>query len=416
MTMSKARLAAMLLTASAVGAGAGWLSHSRVTAPSAARSQLTTAPAISPPAAAHDELKEILLTVLAERRKESPPRESKPLPTVGDKGAARYQGKPASEWLALFRDRDPDTRKKAIDPLAAIAEVDRTILPILIEGLKDKEEDIQKAIAGHLADLKPPIRETVLLLVQGKLELSTLLDTLRALDPKGEVVVPLARSTLQDKKLGLRAGFLLLAYDKDASLPIPLLVQALGKSDNTIYAVDGKDNEQWCSQRVLAAWQLRRLGREVPSAVPKLVDALCYSGEWDSWGRRMDRPGPFSVLNLHNEVDCFAATLTSVDPEGKQAIPLLLKMLGNREYSQELRCNAARALGHYGKKAKSAAAALRDLLKDKEALKQKIVLTSASIGSPGIMGESEATRALQEAITDTLGKIAPTKEPPSAPR
>jgi HEAT repeat protein len=415
MTMSKLQFAALLLTVSVVGIGVGWLPHWILKIGKEIHPQVTVTPVVmqSEPHANY-ELKALYAALLAECKARQN-RETK-LPAAAEvKEPLRYQGKPASEWLAMFRDRDAETREKAIDPLVSIAEVDRSVIPALIEGLKDKESDVQEAVAKRLERLNAPARETVPLLFLSDLSLETLLPVLLKIDPRGEVAVPLARSALQDKKLGLRAGFILLAFDKNASLPVPLLVQALEASDNAIYAVNADGEPQWCSQRILAAWHLRRLGQEVPSAVPGLVKALeSPRDSYNSPGYRCVSMCPFSSLNLDNEADCFGATLTRVDREGKQALPLLLKMLGDRRQQQGTRCDAARALGHYGTKAKSAVAALRDLLKDDEALKP--APSSSGYGMPATYSTPselrDPMRDLQETITVTLSKIAPTKEPP----
>lgn len=417
MTMSKIQFAALLLTAGVVGAGVGWLPQWIHKRKHEAPPQVTVGPIVVPPApSANDEFKVLLAAFLearlAERQAAPAPREIKTTVAAEVKAPVRYQGKPVSEWLALFRDRDPDTCRKAIDALAAIAEVDRSVIPALIDRLKDKDDGIVKIVARYLGELNPPARETVPLLVRGNLELDTILELLTKIDPKGEVAVPLARSLLQDERLRVCAGFILLTYDKDTSLPIPLLVEALEGRGSVLYFKDGeKEPAGWCSQQALAAWHLRRLGRPVPEAVPQLVNALAYHQKRQNGSSSSDSPF-VAVLKTDNEVDWFAATLTSVDPEGKQAIPLLLKMLGDRKFSQDRRCDVARALGHYGSKAKSVTARLHELLKDKEALQEAPNVAQTTYVPSFATEMRDPTQPLREAITETLAKIAPTKEPP----
>jgi hypothetical protein len=177
MTMSKAQFAAfMLLTASAAGIGVGlltrWLPggdyHPHMAIPFGS--------------------------------------ESKPPVAVKEKEPVLYQGKPARAWITLFHDRDPEFRKKAVEPLACIAEVDRVIIPVLLDGLKDKDEKVQDEIARYLENLNPPPSETASALLRSEVDLSSVIGILLKIDPKGRASVPCARSLLEEKKTVCEPG------------------------------------------------------------------------------------------------------------------------------------------------------------------------------------------------------------------
>ena len=268
MTMSRVQFAAIvLLTASAVGIGVGWLPRwlSGGEKPEV-HPQAAEMPVLVPQAAEqHDEVKRLIAAFRKEMKAASAPRGAKQSEEGADKLPVCYQGKPASFWLAQFRDRDRKFRQEAVEPLVAIAEVDRSVIPALVNGMNATDVDSQKRIAGCLAELNPSVPETAAVLFRGDLEVATVLRLLKKIDPRGEVTLPLVQAALSDKQLRVRAGLILIAFDKQAHLPIPLLVEAFQDGwKRTYYYPPGEndDNYVWCCQNVLAAWLLRQAGVE----------------------------------------------------------------------------------------------------------------------------------------------------------
>ncbi len=239
---------------------------------------------------------------------------------------------------------------------------------------------------------------------------------LKKIDPKGEATLPLVRAAAQDKQLRVRAGLIRIAFDKEASLPISVLVEAFqeGGGRTTYYYPPGDkdDGDVRCGQKMLAAWLLWQAGVPVRQAVPALVETLRYTS---SAPERADSFPPFeAVLKTDNKADWFASTLTVVDPQGEEAIPLLVKIL-KEQPDQEQRRNAICALGHYGTKAKVAIPVLLDIVKNKDANKPtSSTLPTVLVSRPVVTKAS----TLHDVAVDALIKIDPaainTKEPPLA--
>jgi RNA polymerase sigma factor (sigma-70 family) len=64
-----------------------------------------------------------------------------------------YQGKPPAFWIEQLQDRAPDYRAAAVAALGGIAEVDRSVVPLIIESLKDKDSNVREAAAASMANL-----------------------------------------------------------------------------------------------------------------------------------------------------------------------------------------------------------------------------------------------------------------------
>ncbi len=151
--MSRAQFAAiMLLTASAVGVGVGWLPRwfSAGERPEAPPQAAVVPVIVQQPSDQHDrgdEVKHLIAAFRKEIKTASAARESKQPEASAVKQSVLYQGKPASVWMAQLRDRDPEYRRNAVEPLLAIAEVDRSVIPALVDGLNDKDVEVQQKIA-----------------------------------------------------------------------------------------------------------------------------------------------------------------------------------------------------------------------------------------------------------------------------
>lgn len=76
-----------------------------------------------------------------------------------------FRGKPASFWVQALKDRDPAYRTDAVKALGGIAEVDRSMIPILIASLKDPGAGVASQAAeslGHLGTAALPALQEVM--------------------------------------------------------------------------------------------------------------------------------------------------------------------------------------------------------------------------------------------------------------
>jgi hypothetical protein len=374
MTLSKMQFTAiMIVMASLIGIGVGWLPR---LLSEGERPQIVVMPPATqqqPAPREDDKLVTALRKTIEEVRSAAKPKKAV---AAKEKPPVRYQGKAVSDWITVFRDRDDDFRQKAVEPLLSIAEVDRTVIPVLLEGLKDKYKGIPDLIAGHLAQLNPPAAETAAALLQSSVALDTALSILTEIDPKGVATLPLVREAMQDSKLRLRAGFMLIAFDRKASLPSALLVEALEEYHCTLYKFTDKQGEDYqsCPIPALTAWLLRQTGLEATQAVSPLLQYVSseYARTEHTYNNG-EKSVPFrslsAELKTENPDDWLGATLRSVDPRGEAAIPLLLKTLAETENADYQRC-LIHTLGMYGDKARAALPMLRDIAKNKKVLKQ----------------------------------------------
>jgi RNA polymerase sigma-70 factor (ECF subfamily) len=64
-----------------------------------------------------------------------------------------FRGKPAASWIEALKDRDPAYRTDAVKALGGIAEVGRSMIPILIASLKDPGAGVASQAADSLGQL-----------------------------------------------------------------------------------------------------------------------------------------------------------------------------------------------------------------------------------------------------------------------
>ena len=142
-----------LLTVSLIGAGAGVY----------ASGMLMAGGPDGPPTGAQDKepskpeaLKQEVARLQAELQKlqeeigrlraklDAPPNRAKPI---------LFRGKPAAYWIEALEDRDPAYRSEAVKALGGIAEVDRSMIPILVASLKDHSGQVGGTAADSLGNL-----------------------------------------------------------------------------------------------------------------------------------------------------------------------------------------------------------------------------------------------------------------------
>lgn len=328
--------AALVLTASVVGVG--WLVHQQV-----------------------DGLKQELAAL---RHELNAQRESaRPARPPADAPPMLYQGKPVSYWLRQFRDRASECRRKAVEPLANIAKVDRSLIPVLLGALNDDSESVRQEAAQQCQNLDLPAREGALALIHANLRADLVLNTLLRIDPKGEAIVPIALAALKDKRPRVRqvAAFALYAFDKaKVRQAIPAYIESLKRGrNNPPYYIPNlvEDRQKQEYDNLVAIAILGAIGPEAQEALPYLVEVLMLipsGGLGDSvegYGAIARSAEDREKTTNWGEAAVLASALKKIDPRGDRVVPLLAKVRSARGDSTELRVRAINCMQGLGKPA-----------------------------------------------------------------
>jgi HEAT repeat protein len=84
-----------------------------------------------------------------------------PLAGCGKSGPILAGGKPAAYWAKAVHDPDVSLRKKAVVKLGNIGTADETVLPALLEALRDREAIIRKEAILALLKFGPAARQAL---------------------------------------------------------------------------------------------------------------------------------------------------------------------------------------------------------------------------------------------------------------
>jgi RNA polymerase sigma factor (sigma-70 family) len=244
-----------------------------------------------------------------------------------------YQGKPAAFWRKQLRDTDPAYRMAAVNALAFIGQVDRSVLPAIVASLKDRYEAVCQAAVDALAATGPQPSATAEAVAQalqrtqfltsgiGAGDASNYFEQqlspeLKKIDPTGQVFVPFFIKTAKGADLLLRRGAIeILGYfGPTAKAAVPMLIDSVKDPD-----------VHWQALTALAS-----IDRQ--TALPFLIEAL-----------KSDQP---------DELQVACSALTKYGPEAKAAVPGLIKAFQLRQFgAPNLNSFAARALQNIDPKA-----------------------------------------------------------------
>jgi RNA polymerase sigma factor (sigma-70 family) len=214
-------------------------------------------------------------------------------------GAALYQGKPVGDWIVKLRDLDPDFRTQALMALGAIAEVDRTVVPVIRDSLKDKSANVRSFAVLALGQIGPDATP----MVKGMLK-----------DPSSQVRRSTAQVLVQFGPAMAVVALAEMLRDPDQNLRqnathwlTQLAKQGMKDSEAkaAVAAIIPALRDPSISVRQYAIQALAAFGPAAEGAVPALMDALD------------DR-----TLNMYA-----ITALGSVGPPAKAAVPKLLSML-----------------------------------------------------------------------------------------
>lgn len=281
-------------------------------------------------------------------------------------GETTYQGKPPSYWLALLRDRDPEFRKKAIRALAAIGEIDETVIPAIVGSTKERDNGVRAeavkalgkvggpkllpAISAALEDRDASVR-TAAIEILGNLGRSAesavpaLIRVLRndkgltssiqaagALAKIGPAAVPALAETLKDRDDEVRARAVVGLMGGESGA-LPLLVEALkdrakGVRSGAAYTLGYVAASSREPTEIGMLFQLPAsqgaTGEAAQAAVAALTEAL------------KDTDAPVRLQA--------ARALGKIGPEARSAFPSLLLMYEGKEETASCRHQAAVAL------------------------------------------------------------------------
>jgi len=256
---------------------------------------------------------------------------------------------------AALSDKRPQWRFSAAAVLAFIDPSAAESIPVLIEALNQKDQDIYvDDVPGALAHLGPKAKAalpTLIGLVKQGTANTDLLRAMVMIDPDGNECVPALISALKhsdDRVVDVAAKCLALLGPR-AKESVPLLAEVVTRDFEHPW-IDAN------GPQVSAAKALERIGATAIAALSKLAVALKHRG--------LDTNGA--------QRDCSAAAaaahaLGSFGPKAKAAVPYLVEAVKTREEKNDncpARQAAILALGRIGPDARAAIPVLRNMIRD----------------------------------------------------
>ena len=270
--------------------------------------------------------------------------------------------------LQALKDKDHGVRSEAPRVIALLGAKAKPAVPALVEALKDKEFDVKLAAITALGDLGPVAKESAgaLLDLTNDKEFF-LLDPFvgAALSNLGDGAVPTLAQAVMSKSVDRvrLAAYALGSMGPRAVLATPELVLALRDKEAAI--------------RAPAARALGKIGPDATSTVPRLEKALA---------------DPIAVVRIEA-----ALAIWLITGETKH-VPVLVKDLGDE--SVNVRETACQALATMKGSAKDAVEPVAKLLNDKE-LRVRAIMTLGEIGPPADKIAPELKKLLQGKDGDT---------------
>jgi RNA polymerase sigma factor (sigma-70 family) len=352
-------MTALVLLVGTLGGGAGWVYHQRATASDLEAQARTDTAAASP---RQDGQAESPKTVEKLRQEISRLQDRVAVLEAEIKAKAApvqevlYQGKPASFWIRQLQDRAPKFRTEALIALGGIGEVDRSVIPIVVETMKERTDDAvrQQALTATLQI--------------------------------GNEAIPTVIAALKGCKSYAERYWLLraiMSFKGAAKDAVPVLIPLLKAPDQ--------------QQRVDVTEALGAIGPDASAAVPYLIDLLTNKKSNDWW--------------------FVAPALGRIGPKAKAAVPVLVDMLKDQKPifidgigDKIPAVTAAKVLGDIGPDAKAALSPLHEMLKKEQR-------RAAEEASPGRGARVQPWRpgqplTLQQAVIYAISHIEPEAAPP----
>lgn len=146
-----------------------------------------------------------------------------------------YRGRPAHFWLEQLKDGDPSYRVDAVLALGVLAERQKSLVPVLVTALKDKEHNVRSTASNALGRMGPEVVPALHEVLKDKtavIAYSDAIDALRKIGPEGKVILPLLSEFLQGKDISNWRSTIafLVSLGPEARPAMPALIDALGHS------------------------------------------------------------------------------------------------------------------------------------------------------------------------------------------
>lgn len=224
------------------------------------------------------------------------------------KGAGRKEA--AQAVMPLLHHQEATIREAAMTSLGGIGAVIDGVIEHFIAGLNDKKPAVATQAATNLSKMEPELREPAM---------PTVLELLEK---------PKLEAGLHRALLALLPGHM----NKHGGRIMPILRQALASKEIGL--------------QMQATEMLTEIGPAAVELVPDLIRGMGGSGYYNYYFLR------------------YGSCLQKVDPEGTQAIPALVELIGNRK--PDIRWRAIHCLQMYGPRAKAAIPEIRRLIDDEK--------------------------------------------------
>ncbi len=294
--------------------------------------------------------------------------------TIGNAATSGEEALPKDvpSLVTLLRDKDPKVRAAAANHLGDMHEKASAAVPALVSLLGDDGVSGNEALLGTAP--VPRVSDSAI----------------RALQRIGAAAVPDVTSALENPDANMRVGAIkvLTGIRLPPKEVVPALVRILKDSKKDV--------------RRSAVEALGGLGKTATAALPALItlaqNDLELAVRWSA-----------------------VAAVSAIDSEGTQAIPVSIRALGDKD--PNVRGEAARTLGEYGPRAKSAVAALTLGLADKEQRARWISFDfcmqravrydeAEALGKIGPAATSALPRLRKMLETDENGEVRPSWRKP----
>jgi HEAT repeat protein len=295
---------------------------------------------------------------------------------------------------ALKQHENPRVRSKTAIALAGMAIVDKSIIPILVDALADKDSNVrfelQLALGFIIHNKQVYPKETSNELIKALKHDNPLVragaaDALSWFEgkPEGEVVIGPLKEALKDENLMtcVQAAGSIFFISGDSALVVPILINGLSSDDEEIL--------------MMASIYLGGIGPDAKDAIPTLIRLLKSGGEKERslmihpLGRIGAKAIP-PVLELLEDENpairlCAIRVLRWMKEEATDALPSLIKLLEDED--RDVRLKAIETIGRIGPKAQDAVDNLAMFLDDDD----KEFREAAQEAIANIKGSDEVT-------------------------
>jgi RNA polymerase sigma factor (sigma-70 family) len=307
-------LTALVLLVGMIAGGAGWAYHQRATA-NQPDSQANKTSSVGAPAKGDEDKSPETVEGLKREIRELQDRVAALEAELKAKPKTRqevlYQGKPASFWIRQLQDRDGNFRTKAVVALGCIGEVDRSVIPLVVETMKDREMNTRTWAVSAARRIGKEAVPSIVAAIKASSsydEKQHLLEAIKSIGQNAKdavsVLIPLLKAA--DTSERLDATQALGAIGPAASSAVPALLDLLQNTKNP--------------DRIIVVQALGQIGPGAKAAVPALISIL-----------NEQNPPHVVMRDEIRPVVAAAKALGDIGPDANAALPLLRQILKKEE-------------------------------------------------------------------------------------